>query len=444
MLDRTRLKKILHLAIPCSIAQASALVMLIVDMAMVGSLGTNAIAAVGIASFSAIVVFSLVSGFSFAVRGMVAKKVGEGDDGMLAAPINNALISIVILGIPLSIVSFLIAPYYLSIMTSDADVIIQSIPYLQAMLCGVLALGINNAFEGHWTGVSKAKVFMFINLFMNGVNALLNYALIYGNFGAPELGLWGAGVSSATSMYIATLIFFVVTWKSHKSSGFLCYRPSLPLIKRLLAIALPATMHDLFSALGNVVFFLIIGMMGTLELAAANVLVRTITIISLFSIALGKTASTLVAMEVGKGNIDDAVKWGWDVANLGAIFTTVLSMPIFLFPEQFLSIFLVEPETLEMAVVPLQMLSATAGLGSFLYVFAFSLFSIGKGNLVFLVSFSTQWFLALPLVWAMVQYFHYGLFEIWIVQMIYGCSATLMITIIWMDKRWRLELANNN
>ena len=230
MLNINRLKKILNLAVPCSIAQASTLVMLIVDMAMVGSLGTNAIAAVGIASFSAVVIFSLVSGFSFAVRGIVARKVGEGDDLHLATPINNAIISIVILGIPLSLISYLVAPYYLSIMTSDADVINQSIPYVQAMLCGVMAIGMNNAFEGHWTGVSKAKVYMFVNLFMNGTNALLNYALIFGNLGAPELGLWGAGIASVTSMYIGSLIFIVVTWISHKSNGFLCHPPSLPMV----------------------------------------------------------------------------------------------------------------------------------------------------------------------------------------------------------------------
>ena len=202
-------------------------------------------------------------------------------------------------------------------------------------------------------------------------------------------------------------------------------------------------MLDLFSALGYIVLFWIIGMIGTAELAAANVLIRIITIISVFAIALGKAASTLVALEVGKGNIDGAVKWGWDVANLGVIFTTAISLPMCFFPEQFLSIFLVDPVTIELAVTPLQILSATAGLGSFMYVFAFSLFSVGKGNLVFLVSFTTQWFLLLPLAWALVQYFHYGLFEIWIAQIIYGCSATFMITMIWMNKKWRLELASN-
>jgi Na+-driven multidrug efflux pump len=180
-----------------------------------------------------------------------------------------------------------------------------------------------------------------------------------------------------------------------------------------------------------------VGQVGTAELAAANVLTRITMVLSLFAMSLGIASATLVSRTAGQGDLDGAAEWGWDAGKLGVIAITLLGLPIFLFPEWCLSLFLANPKTIAMAVIPLRMVAATTGAGSLIYIFAYTLFSVGDGNRVLMISFSTQWIVFLPAVWIVGPYLKYGLLQIWLVQMVYGALATVLITAIWADGRWK-------
>src|SRR5438094_112078 len=107
------------------------------------------------------------------------------------------------------------------------------------------------------------------------------------------------------------------------------------------------------------------------------------------------------------------------------------------FSSFFLSIFLSDPHTIAIAVIPLRLVAATAGLGSLIYVFAYTLYSVGDGNRVTMISVGTQWMVFLPAVWFVGPYLHHGLLHISLVQAAYGAIATALITTIWADGRWK-------
>jgi Na+-driven multidrug efflux pump len=81
--------------------------------------------------------------------------------------------------------------------------------------------------------------------------------------------------------------------------------------------------------------------------------------------------------------------------------------------------------------------AATTGVGSLIYIFAYTLYSVGDGKRVVMVSFSTQWLFFLPAAWIVGPYLKYGLLQIWLVQMVYGVLATSLITAIWAGGRWK-------
>jgi Na+-driven multidrug efflux pump len=196
-------------------------------------------------------------------------------------------------------------------------------------------------------------------------------------------------------------------------------------------------MQEFFFSAGYIAFFWMVGQVGTSELAAANVLIKITMVLVLLAMALGTASATLVSKTVGAGDLAGAAEWGWDAGKLGVIGISLLGLPILLFPEQVLSIFLSDPRTIAMAVVPLRMVAATTGVGSLIYIFAYTLYSVGDGNRVILVSFSTQWLFFLPAVWIVGPYLRYGLLQIWFVQMAYGALATILVTAIWADGRWQ-------
>lgn len=437
MISWMRAKTILALAFPVGIALSSTLAMSLIDLAMVRDLGTHAIAGVGLSVFCNTLVLAFVSGVAPAVQGIVARRRGQGSPEPRCLPLNTGLLAVLVIGLPLTIICYFCVPFFFSLISSDPAVTKIGIPFLRTLYGGIIAVGLHSAFKGYWYAMEEPKVCMLIVLFMNLLNFTGNYLLIHGNFGAPALGATGAALSTVLSLYVGVLIHFVLVYFRFRKDGFLSARPQFSLMKKILRMGLPATMQEFFFSAGYLVFFWMVGKVGTSELAAANVLVRITMVLVLLAMALGTASATLVSKTIGEGDLAGAAQWGWDAGKLGVIGITLLGLPLFLFPEWCLSIFLTNPHTIAMAVIPLRLVAATTGFGSLIYIFAYTLYSVGDGNRVIMVSFSTQWIVFLPAVWIVGPYLKHSLLQIWIVQMVYGALATVLITAIWAQGRWK-------
>ena len=437
MLTWNRTKTISALAFPAGIALGLTLTMSLIDLAMVGRLGNHAVAAVGLAVFSNTFVLALVMGIAPAVQGMVARRRGEGSTEPSCLPLNAGLLIALLVGLPLTILCYVFTPVLFSVISSDAEVTRVGVSFLRTLYMGVIAVGMQSAFKGYWYGMEKPKMYMAIIFFMIGLNIFGNYILIFGKLGAPALGATGAAISTVVSLYVGAVINFALLYFRFRKEGFLSARPQRSLLARVFQMGLPATMQEVFHSAGYITFFWIVGQVGTAHLAAANVLVRITMALVLLAMSLATASATLVSKTVGEGDLEGAAQWGWDTGKLGVIGISLLGLPIFLFPELFLSIFLSDPNTISIAVIPLRLVAATTGLGSLIYIFAYTLYSVGDGKRVVMVSFSTQWLFFLPAAWIAGPYLKYGLLQIWLVQMVYGALATVLITAIWAGGRWK-------
>jgi putative MATE family efflux protein len=434
-IDRTR--TISRLAFPVGIALSSDLVMSLIDIAMVGKLGNNAIAAAGLSSFSNALVLAFVSGMALAVQGLVARGRGESSGKPTCAPLNGGLLIALAVGIPLTVVSYLLTPLFFSVISSDPEVTRIGIPFLRTLYIAIAAVAMNSAFKGYWAGMEKPQVYMLIALFMNCLNIAVNYVLIFGHFGAPALGATGAAIGTTSALYAGVIINCAILYLRHRKDGFLNARPERSILARIFRIGAPATLQQFFFSAGYIVFLWLIGRIGTAELAAANVLVRITMVFVLLALSLGSASATLVSKTLGEGDLAGAAQWGWDTGKLGFTGSTLLALPLLLFPGLFLSIFISDPHTIEIASLPLRFTAASAGMASLIYVFAHILYTVGDGNRVMMISFSTQWLFFLPAVWFVGPHLHYGLVHIWFVQAIYGVIATVWITAVWADGRWK-------
>jgi putative MATE family efflux protein len=437
MLTRERVGTIFNLAYPTLIALSSALMMSLVDLAMVQPLGIQATAAVGLSVFSNGLILAFLAGIAPAVQGMVARRRGQGSTEARCLPLNAGLLAAVVVGVPLTILCLILTPYYFALVSSDPEVTKIGIPFLRTLYVAIVAFGLNGAFRGHWTGMEKPRVHMWIVLVLNSLNLLGNFVFIHGRFGFPALGATGAALSTALALYAGVIINSVMSYRRFRNDGFLKVMPNRALLTRIYKLGMPATMQEFFFSLGYLVFFWIVGQVGTKELAATNVLVRISMVHVLLAMSLGVASATLVSRTVGEGDPEGAAQWGWDAGKLGVIAISLLGVPLFLFPEQCLSLFLSDPRAVEIAIIPLRMTAATTGFGSLIYIFAYTLFSIGDGNRVIVISFSTQWLVFLPAAWFVGAYLKYGLVQIWLVMMLYGAIATVLVTAVWAQGRWK-------
>src|SRR5262249_4197329 len=151
-------------------------------------------------------VLAFVVGIGPAVQGLVARRRGQGSTELTCLPLNGGLLTALIVGTPLTILGYLLAPFFLSLISSDPEITRIAVPFLRTLYAAIIATGINVAFKGYWNGMEKPNVYMLIVVFMNLLNFLGDYVLIFGRFGAPALGATGAAISTALSLHVGAII----------------------------------------------------------------------------------------------------------------------------------------------------------------------------------------------------------------------------------------------
>jgi putative MATE family efflux protein len=437
MLTIDRIKTVSKLAFPVTIALSSTLVMSLIDLAMVGRLGVSAIAAVGLGVFSFNLLVVFLGGIDTAVQGLVSRSRGEDSAEPVCSTLNGGLWIALVVGAPLTVICYFLSPHFFSLVSSDSEVTRIGIPFVRTLSLGVIAVAMDGAFKGHWAGMERPKVYMSVVLCMDCLNIVVNYAFIFGHFGAPALGATGAAVGTVSSLFAGVLANSAISLFYFRREGFLSAKPALSLLTRIIKLGLPASLQGFFFFASHLVYFWLVGQVGTAELAAANVLIRTSMVLLILATSLGMASATLVSKSVGEGDLSGAAQWGWDAAKMGVIGVTLLGLPLVLFPQSFLSLFISDPHTISIALIPMRLVGAMAGVGSLIWIFAYTLFTLGDGNRVTLVSLGMQWIFFLPLVWFVGPYLHYGLLQMWLVNTVNGTLVAVLITALWANGRWK-------
>ena len=223
----------------------------LVDTAMVGRVGdgtegTIAQAAVGYGSFANFLSIAFIMGLSVGVQAIAARRMGEGRPEVAAVPLNGGILLSILIGVPLSILLYWATPLFFPFFIDDPAVIAAGVPYLRARLIAAALVGVNFSFRGFWNGIKKSHIYMATLVIMHLVNIACNYAFIFGNWGAPELGAEGAGVASAISIACGSAIYFGMGISQMRGFGFLSAWPSAEVLRGLIRLALPNGVQQVF------------------------------------------------------------------------------------------------------------------------------------------------------------------------------------------------------
>lgn len=434
---RSRTEVILTLALPIMGGMVSQNVMNLVDTAMVGRLGKSALAAVGMSSFAAFAAQAFIMGLSSGVQAMASRRLGQKRRDSMAVPLNGGLILAMVLGIPLSLILYRAAPSIFPYLNSDPEVIADGVPYLQARLCAITAVGMNFAFRGYFNGVNLSKLYLRSLLVMHACNLVLNYGLIFGQLGMPEMGATGAGVGTALSTYVGTITYFIMAFRHARQAGFLRGLPDRKTVRSMLALSLPSGVRQMFFAAGLAVLFRIVGMIGTEELAAANVVVNIMLVAILPGIGLGMAAASLVGQALGRRMHEDAARWGWDVVRIAMLVLAVIGLPMWLIPEQLLTIFApTDPATVQAGIDPLRVVGLTITFDAMGLVLQNAMLGAGDSRRIMFVGVGLQWALFLPAAFIVGPYLGYGLLGVWIAQACHRVLQAGIMGMLWRGRRW--------
>jgi MATE family multidrug resistance protein len=432
-----RRNRILGLALPIIGGMVSQNLLNIVDTAMVGFLGDAALAAVGLGGFVVFMCQALILGISTGVQSTAARKKGEGRPDRAAGLLNTALLLVLVVGPIFSLLLIQLAEPVFPMLISDPAVIERGVPYLEWRLGAIVFVGMNFAFRGYWNALDMSRVYMTTLIIMHACNIVLNYVLIFGKFGMPAYGVAGAGMGSAISMGIGTLIYIFLGFRYVRKDGFLNHLATKQETASLIRISIPAGVQQLLFAAGLVAMFWIIGKIGTPELAAANVLITVLLFAILPGLALGIACTTLVGQSLGRQDVEDAYQWAWDVAKVTVILLTVLGLPMWLVPDLVSSIFIHEESTRELARWPLRIMGLTMPIEALGFAFMHGMLGAGDARRVMFVSGGVQWLLFLPLAFVIGPFLGYGLLGVWLWQGVTRSVQVWLFISMWRGRKWQ-------
>lgn len=430
-------KKILALALPIMGGMLSQSLLNLVDAVLVGSLGEVVLAGVGVGGYAVFMLSAMITGLASGVQSQVARRHGAKQYTVRALPLNAAILIALVVTLPVSLLGWFNASGLVSLINPNETVQSVASDYFQWRVIALLPIALTLCFRGYWHGIHQTGVYFRVIIFTHGLNILLSIWLIHGGLGIPALGAMGAALGTSLSITAGALVWGWFTWRHACPSGFLLKLPSLNLLWRTLRLAAPNSLQQFLFAVSYAVLFWFLGQISTASVAVGHVLVHLSLLLILPGVGLGMAAMTLVGHSLGENQQEEAHRWGWEGMRLAVIIMATLGLPMLVFPEVILGLFLHQDSLIQLGKIPLMLTGIMITLDSAAIVFNQALQGAGAQRLVMQVSLTMQWLVFLPFAWLLGIYLHWGLLGIWLAQLAYRMINSLVFIRIWQQRRWQ-------
>ncbi|MFC3679964.1 MATE family efflux transporter [Bacterioplanoides pacificum] len=438
-IEPRRLQHILIIGVPIIGGMLSQSLINLVDAAMVGRLGDAALAGVGVGSYASFIVVSTVMGLSSGVQALVARRHGANHShSHIAEPVLAGLTLACLVGIPLTVLFYLLAPPLLPLFNDAPEVSDIAIPYFQWRTLAAVFIGMNFVFRGFWSGIGATKQHLKVLLLMHLSNVAISYVLI---FGLPQLGFYGfgatgSGMGTAASMLLGTLAYGWLTFRRHRARFADCQRPTKASLLSVAQLALPNSTQQVLFALGTSVMFWIIGQIGTQEQAVGHILINLSLLLILPAVGLGIASTSLVGQALGRQDSDDAYRWGWEVVRVAVFIMALVGIPLWLMPQEILRLFTPEQHLIELGTWPLRISGIAIAMEVTAMVLTQALLGAGASRQVMRINLIMQWGVLLPLAYYVGPFAGAGLTGVWILQGVQRISLSLVYAVIWRTRHW--------
>ncbi len=324
------------------------------DTAFLGRVSEVALGASAIGGLFYFAIFMVGFGFSQGVQILIGRRNGEKNYSEIGPIFNNGLIFNLILSALFFIVSMFGMPHLLKLLVSSESVYSASMEYLNWRIYGFFFVFLNVIFRAFYVGITDTKVLTTSAIIMALVNIVLDYVLIFGKFGFPELGIAGAAIASvlaeAASLFylIYHTLVFTDTKKYHLFSHI---KAEMKTILQILDLSIFIMFQFFISISTWFLFFIIIEHMGEQALAVSNIGRSMYILLMIPASALATTVGTLVSNMIGAGHKHVILKTVNKIIGIAVVFVAPILVFTFLFPELFANIY-TDDKSLMLASIP--------------------------------------------------------------------------------------------
>ncbi len=299
--------------------------------------------------------------------------------------------------------------------------------------------------SGFFGGRGETRVIMWANVMATVINIIFDYLLIFGHWGFPTLGIKGAGIATVLAAYGAAIVIVVYMFKARyrqQYSTLKNFRFDWLLFKRLMRFGLPNGFHFMLDLLGFTLFVLLVGRLGTLELAATSITFNINHIAFMPMIGIGMAVEIIVGQRLGEDQPQQARFGTYSALHLTFLYMITIALTYVLFPKIYLLPFAAQSDPAQfaiiqqMAIVLLHFVAFYCIFDTLNIIFASALKGAGDTRWVMVTSVLLSWTtLVVPTFFACVVY-RWGLYLAWSFVTLYIMVLGIAFTIRFMGGKW--------
>ena len=433
---RREMRPTASLAAPVVIAEVGWVAMQIVDIAMVGRLGPEAIGAVGVGS-ALLLAFSVFGmGLLLGLDTLVSQAFGARDRAQCDRWLRHGVVLALLLAVPLGLLTRT-AGRLLAVWGFDPDVLLLVRPYFEIVTWSLPLLLLYAAFRRYLQAVAVVRPVMLALVTANVVNAAANWILIFGNLGAPALGVDGAGWATCISRAYMVVVLAVAVAREGVRPWTLIAGVRMDGLRRILDLGWPAATQATLEYGAFAAVTMLAGRLEPSTLAAHQIVINLAGLTYMVPLGIASAGAVRVGHAVGRRDAPGASAAGWTAIALGTGFMASAAATFLAAPRFILGIFTGDGHVVEVGLMLIVVVALFQIFDGLQGVATGTLRGLGDTRTPMFLNLAGHWMLGLPVGYLLCFAVGWGVVGLWI-----GLSTGLFVVgslllAIW----WRRERA---
>ena len=440
--------QVLSIATPLILASAGHAINLFFDRVMLAKYSRDAVSAAlpsGLTSFTISCFFLGVIGYA---NSFVAQYTGADAEHRVGPSIWQALWLSAVGGIFLASGYFWAEPLFRA-MGHTESVQEQEVIYFQILSVFAFVPLMQSALAAFWAGRGKTMFVMINNLIVTGLNIPLNYAFIFGNWGAPELGITGAAIGTIGAALAGLLLYLIFFLLKKERRQYATWPPVFDkdLFGRMLRYGTPSGVQLFLDLLAFNIFVIMLGWVGSsvdekmINQEASTIALSINSISFTPMIGLGQTVSVLVGQSVGAGKIADACRAVRTCRNLSLFYTGIMGLIFLFYPDPLIGLFTRSGDagqvaTMEVVRVFMRFIAALTMFDALVIVFSGAVKGAGDTKFAMYANVSLAFGLCvLPCIAAWLLDWSVNMY--WLILDVYIITCALVFIFRYLQGKWK-------
>jgi putative MATE family efflux protein len=432
-------KHIAKISYPILLSLLAQNIIQVTDTAFLGRVGEVELGASALAGIIYIAIYTLGFGFSMGSQILIGRRNGEKNFHKIGEIVVQGVVFLLIPAMFLIPLLRYGSANWLPSLFESPNVANAVSDYLEWRSFGLIFAFTNMMFRAFYIGTARTKVLTLNALVMAVVNIVFDYALIFGKFGFPELGIKGAGIASVIAEASSTLFFVIYTKKTVdlKKYGFEKFRFQWSVVKKTLDISVFMMMQYFTSLVTWMIFFLLIeNYMGERSLAVTNIIRSLYMIFIIPSHAFGAATNTLISNTIGAGRKNDVMNLIKRISLISLIVMLCIAVISVLLATPIIRIYTNDLAIISETLLPLYVLISFLPLYAVGAILVNSVSGSGNTRTMFAIEMITL-VIYLLYTWFVIVHLRASVAMAWTTEHVYWFFLTLLSFIYMRSGKWK-------